>query len=854
MSGQFPRIEGHDGAPKARPGVEHLQPLPAMPEPPTARKESVASRMRKGAGLPFSTESKTRSVGDDLARPSERLPEPRIGEVAMPPGTFAEKTPGDAAEAAEEATGPVKAEEGGGTPPEGSPPSPPEPPDETPRPPLDLPPPDENDLDSALHGLRDKTDLSNCLVPLLRALGWRGHPRHVAESIPHFLDSLDITAFRNIMANLSYESWPIEISLGRMDPRLMPCLFLPMNGDAFVAKERNGDVVEIYDGGAEAEKSVSARDIKGTAYVFHHLEEESGRQQMQQRLGWFRMVIERFRTLGYQVLGLTLLLNLLALATPLFVMAVYDKVVATGSIETLGYFAIGVGIAILCDLVIRGVRARVLAFIGARLDNIVGNAVFQRILFLPPAFTERATVGAQVARIKDFENVREFFTGPMALTFFELPFTTIFIIVIATLAGPLAVVPMIMMAIFIILGFVIQPLIRDSVAKAARGGSRRQELLVETVGNMRSVKTSGAESKWLERYREYSAKSSLNSFYTAQYSALLNTLSSVLMTASGLATIAFGVFRVLEGDMTIGALVASMILVWRVLAPLQIAFISMTRITQVRSSISQINGLMNLKAEREPDTTVQPLKRFEGRVSFSRVSLRYSPDADPALVGVSFDVEPGEVVAVVGGNGSGKSTLLKLLAGLYVQQAGSVRVDDQDLRQLDVIELRHAISYVPQVYTFFYGTIAQNLRLTHPTASDEELRWAADQAGVLDDILALEQGSGKWKRTGFDVRIGDSASAHMPTSLLQRLNLARGYLRRAPIILFDEPGNGLDYEGDQTFMKKVERLKGNTTVFIVTHRPSHLRLADKIVWMDTGHVRAVGPAEQVREQLPEGFL
>jgi len=234
--------------------------------------------------------------------------------------------------------------------------------------------------------------------------------------------------------------------------------------------------------------------------------------------------------------------------------------------------------------------------------------------------------------------------------------------------------------------------------------------------------------------------------------------------------------------------------------------------------------------------------------------VRYSPEADPALVGVTFDVEPGEVVAVVGGNGSGKSTLLKLLAGLYVQQAGSVRIDDQDVRQLDVIELRHAISYVPQLYTFFYGTIAQNLRLTHPTASDEELHWAAEQAGVLEDILALEQGSGKWKRTGFEVRIGDSASAHMPTSLLQRLNLARGYLKRSAIMLFDEPGNGLDYEGDQTFMKKVGRLKGNTTVFIVTHRPSHLRLADKIVWMDAGHVRAVGPAEQVKEQLPKGFL
>lgn len=479
-------------------------------------------------------------------------------------------------------------------------------------------------------------------------------------------------------------------------------------------------------------------------------------------------------------------INLLGLALPLTLLQVYDRIIPADAAGTLSLLVIGVGVALMLEALLRLGRSYVSGWMGARFEHLAGNAVFQRILFLPPAFTERATVGAQVARIKDFESVREFFTGPMALTFIELPFTLIFLIVIAALAGPLAFVPMIMMAVFIILGFVIQPLIQASVAKAAKGGSRRQELLVESLGNMRAVKTSGAEEKWLERYRDDSAKASLNSFYTAQYGSLLNTISSILMTASGLATVAFGVFRVLGGSMTIGALVASMILVWRVLAPLQMAFVSMTRLTQVKSSVAQINGLMNLKAEREPDSIVLPLRRFEGRVSFSRVSLRYSPDADPALVGVTFDVEPGQVVAIVGGNGSGKSTLLKLLAGLYVQQAGSVRIDDQDVRQLDVIELRHAISYVPQVYQFFYGTIAQNLRLTHPTASDAELHWAAQQAGVLDDVLKLEQGSGKWKRTGFEVRIGDQSGSQMPTSVLQRLNLARGYLKRAPIMLFDE--------------------------------------------------------------------
>ncbi|MBT6827411.1 MAG: ATP-binding cassette domain-containing protein, partial [Rhodospirillales bacterium] len=712
---------------------------------------------------------------------------------------------------------------------------------------------EHSDLAAAFHSLKYMTDISNCLVPLLVNMGWRGHPRHVAEAIPHFVDELDITAFRNVMANLRYESWPLTLSLGEIDNRLTPCLFLPDNADAIVVLSNEGGKVRFFDGGTQQVKVVDTPKVQGTAYIFHQLEADLTTAQ-RLKSGWFRVVIERFRPLIYQTLILTFVLNLFALATPIFVMAVYDKVVATGSMETLSYFAGGVMLALCGDMVLRNLRAKVLAQIGARLDNIVGNAVFQRILFLPPTFTERATVGSQVARIKDFENVREFFTGNMALTFIELPFSVIFITVIAILGGPVAFVPMVMMVLFFLLSLVMQPLIQKSVSRASRGAARRQELVVETLSTMRAVKSSGGEKVWLERYRDDSARASLNGFYTSQYGALVQTLSSTMMTGAGLATVAFGVFRVLSGDMTIGALVACMILVWRVLGPLQTAFISLSRLNQVKSSIGQINALMNLKSEREPDAVINPLNRLKGRISFGRVSMRYSPESDPAVVGVSLDVEPGEVIAIIGGNGSGKSTLLKLLAGMYVPQAGSIRIDDQDLRQLDMIELRHAISYVPQTIEFFYGTIAQNLRLTHPTASDEELHWAAGEAGALDDILALEQGSGEWKRTGFDVRLGESSSNQLPTTLLQKLNLTRGYLKRSPIMLFDEPGNGLDYKGDQDFMAKIERMRGNTTVIIVTHRPSHMRIADKIAWMDAGHLRAFGPTEAVMQQLPKDFV
>lgn len=698
-----------------------------------------------------------------------------------------------------------------------------------------------------LANLREISDFAACLEIFLLALNWRGKERNIAEAMPHFADELDLTGFRNVMANLRYTSRPERIALHKIDPRLMPCLFVPDNAPAHVPMARSDIGLRIFDGGTGDYKTLTEEEMtqKGTAFFFAPVDVEEAKA-VQQKIGWFWMVMERFRPLVYQVLGLTLLLNLLALATPLFVMAVYDKVVATGSMSTLAYFGVGVTIALVCDMVLRKIRTRILSFIGARLDNIIGNEVFKRIMFLPPAFTERATIGAQVARIKDFESIRDFFTGPMATILFEVPFSFIFIIVIAILGGSVAFVPIFMLVLFWLISLAFAPLIRNSIAETARYGSKRQELVIETISSLRAIKYSNGEETWLARYRELSAKAAMASFKSSQVTSYLQTVSHTLMITSGVATIIFGVIRVFEGDMTIGGLVASMILVWRVLGPLQSGFVTLTRVAQVRSSIAQINNLMNINSEHK-DEAVSSNRKIEGFLSFGRVSLRYSPDADPALVGVNFEILPGEVLALVGSNGSGKSTVLKLLLGMYIPQAGSIRIDNTDIRQLDPVELRQMIGYVPQTAEYFYGTIAQNLRLANPAASEEELIGAARMANVLEDIEALPK--------GFWTRMGDTSSGQLPTSFQQRLNLARCYIKSPRIMLFDEPGNSLDYEDDQVFMKTVVKLKEEgVTSFIVTHRPSHLKIADKVLWLENGHMKMCGPTEEVKPHLPKDFL
>ena len=695
---------------------------------------------------------------------------------------------------------------------------------------------------SALGGFTAASDLAACLLPLLKALGWKGDPRNVAEALPHFANDLDLTGLRNVMATLNYSSRPERVTVDEIDPRLLPCLFLPDRQHAMVVKSNRDGAIEIFDSAQGESRPLDDPHIRGTAYFFTPMTSDTGPL----RGGWFRGVLDRFRPLFWQAFFVTLFLNLMSLGTPLFVMNVYDTVIGTGSIPTLLAFSIGVGIALVFDTILRTVRARILAFIGARLDNIMGNNILQHILSLPPGFTERATIGAQVARIKDFESVREFFTGPLATVFMELPFAFFYFAVIFWLGGVLALVPVLGTLMFVLGGILVMPVVRKNVAIAGRAASRRQEFLVETLGKMRAVKLSAGEQNWLKRYRDMSARAAYGGFKNGVFAAVITGGSNALIVSSGMATIAVGVLGVIEGTMTTGGLIAAMMLVWRVLSPLQTAFTLIQRIEQVRGSITQIDSLMNIKPERDPRAMVAPLKNLKGRVSFSRVSLRYSNEADPALVGVSFDVEPGEVVAVTGRNGSGKSTIIKLILGLYAPQAGSIRIDNSDIRQIDPIELRHAVAYVPQVCNLYFGTIAQNLRLAVPTATDADIRWACEMADVWDEIQALPR--------GLDTRVGDGSSDHLPTSFVQKLSLTRAYLKRSPLMLFDEPVNGLDFEGDRQFMQAVEFFRGQSTIFMVTHRPSHLRFADRILVFDGGYLRLAGPAEEVRARIPPDLI
>ena len=678
------------------------------------------------------------------------------------------------------------------------------------------------------------TDLSSCLSLLLKLMNARGTAREVAESLPYYTDSLDLPGFQNAMSHMGYKTSEVQCSLGSIEPRALPCLFVPDNASAFVVMGRIGKQMRI--GGGDFEEGHLEPDLGmlGRAYFY-----EVSETDLQDHRSWVMRVMYRFSPLIGQATLSSVVSGLVMMSGPLFLSIVYSTIIPSGAVDSLVYLSIGASIALGAGYFFMRHRARILAYISGRIEYLFGATILQQVLKMAPAYTERASVGSQTSRLQSFEAIRDLFTGSLASTVLESPATLVLLIVLAILNPISLLIFAIMVAVYGLMYFIFSGPTHSRVVALSRAVTKRNEFLVEMTGKMRIVRECAAQQLWLERFREISANATMAGYKAEQLSALLVGISYFVMMLSALMIVVATVPSVMMQTVSAGALIASMLLMWKVLAPIQTIFTNMTRIERVRSAARQIDGLMKIAGERQENTTSLVSRGLEGKIEFSRASFRYSLNVDPALIGMDFRIQPGDMVAISGANGGGKSTLLKLILGMYQPQAGSILIDNVDIRQLDPLELRRLIGYAPQDVQLFRATIAQNLRLARPEATDDEVYQALDMAGALEQILELPR--------GIEYRVGDNTN-ELPSSLRQKLCLARAYLTRAPIMLFDEPGAGLDSLGDQKFMDALKALKGKATVLFISHRPSHIRIADTLLVLDKGYLRAAGPPDELLKQ------
>ncbi len=687
-------------------------------------------------------------------------------------------------------------------------------------------------LDQAVEAaFKVPNELSALVAPLLRRMNWRGQVREVIEALPYFADELDITGLNNAMTKLGFAVAEIEGPLSAIDRRAYPSLILPAEDTARLLLDVRSDGY-VVQAGLEHQPETLGDLGNGRAYFYTRDASADGSSGK-----WTRATVLRLRPYIVQAGALSLLIGVLSLATALFAMAVYNMVLPSGAVDTLVYLLIGTLLSLGLVAVLQQHRAQMLSFIAGRVEYLFGTAAMDRLLQLSPSYTERSAVGAQIARLGSFEAIRDIFTSPIAASLLELP-ATIAVAIVLCVINPMALpIILVVLMVYLVSYFFVQPITKKRVAALGRVSTLRNEFLVEMVTKMRGIRESRAEQAWLERYRLLSADAAVAAFKVEQTASMLSNIAYAVMMSAGILLIAFTVPLAFESRVGAGALIASLILVWRVLGPIQAMFTNLSRIERVRSAAQQFDTLMQLRGERLAPEARAAGKTLSGKIEFSRVSFRYSMNADPALIGISVDIEAGGSIAITGQNGSGKSTFLKLLLGMYVPQAGTIRIDGVDIRQIDPVNLRRLVGYVPQDMQFFRATIAQNLRFAQPDATDDELRDALELAGAWQQVSDLPR--------GLDYRIGDGASEQIPASLRQKMALARAFLTRAPILLFDEPGAGLDAESDACFAAALEALKGKRTVIFISHRPSHMKIADSVLLFQGGYLQGAARPEEL---------
>jgi ATP-binding cassette, subfamily C, bacterial LapB len=688
--------------------------------------------------------------------------------------------------------------------------------------------------------VRPETAAEACLAPTLALFGWAGEGRLIREALPHFDRIENIEALRRVLSLLGYGTTQKRLRQSSIKPHSVPCLFTRDGTDVtlIVDQEPDGTLL-VFDGKSSAWNRIEPSSQSGWAFSIS--DQSVKTEGLQQSASWLFAAIRQFKPTIVATLGLSLLGNLAALALPIFVICVYDLGIGTKSQNIVVMLAIGAGIVVATNLALRSVRARAMGYFGARIDALISMKAFEVILNMPVSMIEVAPVGTQIARLKQFESMRDFFTGTLASSIVDIPFVFIFLIAIAIWGGNLVWVPASLIAVYLAISAITVPISRNYVRAISFAKQRRNILLHEIFTKRRAIRAISAEDIWIARHRDLVELISDQTHRAHRFNHIVQNIGEMLVSVAGVATLGLGALSVNMGTMTSGALIGTMALVWRVLSPLQSTYLSLPRIAQALQTFTQIDRLMKIRGERGTRAPRYFFREFRGKVSLQRLAFRYAQRPEAILRGVQLEMKPGEMIAITGPSGVGKTTLLRLVAGLYPPSLGSVLVDDMDLRQIDPAEWRSQISYLPETASFFYGTLAQNIRLSCLDASDAEVMRALKEMGL--------DGEQRLMCDGIDRRLTAADFDNFGDALKQRLALARCFIKNAPLYLLDNPAASLDTASELHLLKKLGVLKGRATVLFTTFRPSHMRLADRLVVLKDGQVVMDGVPDKVLERM-----
>lgn len=559
---------------------------------------------------------------------------------------------------------------------------------------------------------------------------------------------------------------------------------------------------------------------------------------------WFRDTLKRSRWLYADAVAASLIINIIAMAAPLFVMNVYDRVVPNQATSTLWVLAIGITGAYVFDLILKGLRSLCLDLAGKKTDLIISATLFERIVGMSMKYRP-ARVGSFAQNIHEFQGLRDFLASLTLTSLIDLPFTLLILMVIGIIGGHLVWVPIVAFPLALGIGYALQKPLTATLERTMALASERQSSLIETLAGLDAVKVNNAESERQYMWEQTIGTLSRLELRVKVLSGLAMNITLLIQQLAGVALICFGVYQIMAGNLSMGGLIACYMLSGRALSPLgQLAGL-LTRYQQAKVTMVSTDQMMELPQERNFEE--RPLSRqvLQGAIEFRGVDFTYPNQQNVALKNINLAIRPGEKVGIIGRSGSGKSSLAKLVVGLYEADAGSLLVDGVDIRQIDVSELRHNIDYVPQDIQLLAGTLRDNLVSGARYVEDEMVLQAAELAGVHEFARLHPQ--------GYELQVGERGQ-NLSGGQRQNVALARALLLNPQILLLDEPTAAMDNTGEERLKQRLQAVIENKTVVLVTHRASLLTLVDRLIVIDRGQIVADGPKAAVMDALKKGQI
>ncbi len=631
--------------------------------------------------------------------------------------------------------------------------------------------------------------------------------------------------------------------LTEISPLVLPCILLLKNDRSCVLLSMRDNRAEvIFPELAESTETVTLdalqENYSGYA-IFASVPKAAEKRITSPTLGkskaWFWDVLRYYAPIYRHVAIASVVMNLIAVATPLFVMNVYDRVVPNNATDTLWVLASGIFLIYFFNFLLSALRSHFVDVAGRNADVVLSSLLVEKVLSMRLDAKPEST-GAMVNNLREFEQLREFFSSSSLLACIDLPFLLIFLLLIAFIAGPMVFLPIGAIPVLVGVGVYLQYRSKKSAEDGYRLNMQKNALLVELVNGLETLKSCQAESRMQKLWEAVSGQSAESSSQSRKYNQIAVASSVFVTQLVTVAMIVWGVYRIADGLMSMGALIACNILVGRTMAPLLQVASLLTRVQNSRMALKGLDMIMQLPTERVDDESSMDYGALEPYFEMDNVSFSYPNSQLPAVSNANLKIRPGEKIGVIGAMGSGKSSLVRLLLGLYQPTEGSVRFGGVDIRQIPSANLRGRVGVLPQDVVLFYGSVRDNIALGDPSINDHLILRAAALAGVTDFVRNHPQ--------GFGAQVGEQGKA-LSGGQRQAVALARALVRDPEIIILDEPTSNMDTTSEYMLQRRLEKIIGDNTLILITHRLSMLRMVDRLIVMDKGRIIKDGPRDEV---------